>query len=202
MRYLKIGAISTAALALVLTAAVLGGVAPFLAALALTLILGLGWPYAVGISARYRHTVIILVSGTAAALLSWLPPDTRLTWIPALVALSMIAIFLAELIRGEGAQGRLTAVISSSAAVLAVISASGWVAMSHLLRSLGETSVLAVVVPGLFTAAIIGVAGYRLLSASPEHAPRRGVLSLAVLPVALLGPTALFAARLVGLMVI
>lgn len=201
-RYLGVALCSAAALLLTLAAAAVGGVAPFAAAVGMSLVLGLGWSAAVGIRARYRHNVIILTSGILAALLSWLPQDMRLTWLPAVVAMALIAIFLAELVRGEGAERRLESTISSTAAVLSAVSASGWVALSHYLHSLGDTPVVVVIVPGAVTFAVISVAGARLLAASPARSPKRGVLSLAVLPVALLGPCALFASQLAGLVVI
>lgn len=202
MKVLTIAVCATVVLGLALAAAVIGGPAPFLLAVGMSLVLGLGWAQAVGIRARYRHSVIILVSGTLAAAVSWLPAGDQLTWVPAIVAMALIAIFLAELIRGEGAAHRLESTIASTAGVLAAVSASGWVALSDYLHDLGGTPVVLVLVPGVVTAAIIGVAGYRLLMSGPERAPKRGLLSLSVLPVALLGPTALFAARVAAVMVI
>ena len=106
-----------------LAAAVAGGIAPYLLAAAMSLVLGLGWASAVGIRARYRHSIIILLSGALAAAVSALPAGDRLTWIPAIVAVALIAIFVAELVRGEGAEHRLESTISSTAGVLAAVAA-------------------------------------------------------------------------------
>ncbi|WP_144791296.1 hypothetical protein [Kocuria palustris] len=201
-KVLTIAVCATLVLALALAAAVAGGIAPFLLAAAMSVVLALGWAQAVGIRARYRHSIIILVSGILAAAVSWLPSGDQLTWAPAIVAMALIAIFLAELVRGEGSEHRLESTISSTAGVLAAVSASGWIALSQHLHDLGDTPVAMVVVPGLVTAVIIGVAGYRLLMSGPERAPKRGLLSLSVLPVALLGPTALFAGLIVAHVVI
>lgn len=201
-KVVTIAACATVALALALTAAVLGGPAPYILAAGMSLILGFGWASAVGIRARYRHSIIILLSGALAAAVSALPAGGRLTWVPAIIAMALIAIFLAELVRGEGAQHRLESTISSTAGVLAAVSASGWIALSQHLHDLGDTPVAMVIVPGVVTALLIGVVGFRLLLAVPERGPKRGLLTLSVLPVALLGPTALFAARIVALVVI
>ena len=117
------------------------------------------------------------------------------------MAVALIAIFVAELVRGEGAEHRLESTISSTAGVLAAVSSSGWIALSRHLHDLGDTPVAMVVFPGVLTGLIIGVVGLRLLLSAPERGPKRGLLALSVLPVALLGPTALFAARIVALMV-
>lgn len=201
MKVATIGVCATLVLGLALVAAVAGGIAPYLLAAAMSLVLGLGWASAVGIRARYRHSIIILLSGALAAAVSALPAGDRLTWIPAIVAVALIAIFVAELVRGEGAEHRLESTISSTAGVLAAVSSSGWIALSRHLHDLGDTPVAMVVVPGVLTGLIIGVVGLRLLLSAPERGPKRGLLALSVLPVALLGPTALFAARIVALMV-
>ena len=145
--------------------------------------------------------VLIASAGTLACLLVQLVPSQRLVWLPAVIGVSFMAVCVAELVRGEGAEHRLESTISSTAGVLAAVSSSGWIALSRHLHDLGDTPVAMVVVPGVLTGLIIGVVGLRLLLSAPERGPKRGLLALSVLPVALLGPTALFAARIVALMV-
>ncbi|MDO5617425.1 hypothetical protein [Kocuria sp.] len=201
MRYLKIIVTSVVALILALVSAAVGGPAPVIVVVAMSVVIGSGWSLAVGIPARYRHNVIILSSGILAALLSWLDPDQRLVWLPAIVGVALIATFLAELVRGEGAQHRLESTISSVVAVLAVVSSSGWIALSQSLNATDQSPVTAVLISGLVSFVVIGVIGARLIASAPQEGPKRGMASLAVTPVALLGPAVLVTSQLVGLVV-
>lgn len=201
MRYLKIIVISIVALVLALIAAAVGGLAPVVVVIAMSVVIGLGWSLAVGIRARYRHNVIILISGVLAALLSWWQPDQRLVWLPGIVGVALIATFIAELVRGEGARHRLESTISSVVAVLAVVSSSGWIALSQYLHESGRSPVASVVISGVLSFVVIGVIGARLIAAAPPAGPKRGIASLAVTPVALLGPAVLVTSQLVGIVV-
>ncbi|KAA9395234.1 hypothetical protein FCK90_02125 [Kocuria coralli] len=201
MRYLQIIVISIMALIIALAAAAMGGPAPVVVVIAMSVVIGSGWSSAVGIRARYRHNVIILTSGVLAAMLSWWQPDQRLVWLPAIVGMALIAIFIAELVRGEGARYRLESTISSVVAVLAVVSSSGWIALSQYLHDLGRSPVAPVLISGAVSFLVIGVIGARLIASAPKEGPRRGALSLGVTPVALLGPAVLVTSQIVGLVV-
>ena len=195
MRYIKIIVTSVVALVLALVSAAVGGPAPVIVVVAMSLVIGLGWSLAVGVPARYRHNVIILASGILAALLTWLRPEQRLVWLPAIVGVALIATFIAELVRGEGAKHRLESTISSVVAVLAVVSSSGWIALSQSLHSTGQSPLTAVLISGLVSFVAIGVIGARLIASMPQEGPKRGIASLAVTPVALLGPAVLFTSQ-------
>lgn len=201
MRYVKIIVTSVVALILALVSAAVGGPAPVIVVVAMSVVIGLGWSLAVGVPARYRHNVIILVSGILAALLSWLHPDQRFVWLPAIVGVALIATFIAELVRGEGAKHRLESTISSVVAVLAVVSSSGWIALSQSLHSTGQSPLTAVLIAGFVSFVVIGVIGARLIASAPQEGPKRGIASLAVTPVALLGPAVLFTSHWVGIVV-
>lgn len=201
MRYLKILAVSIVALVIALIAAAVGGIAPVVVVIGMSLVIGQGWSLAVGIPARYRHNIIILTSGVLAALLSWWQPDQRLVWLPAIVGIALIAIFLAELVRGEGARHRLESTISSVVAVLAVVSSSGWIALSQYLHDLGTSPAAPVLISALVSFLVVGVIGARLIASAPPEGPKRGVASLGVTPAALLGPAVLVTSQLVGLVV-
>ena len=198
MRYARIVGASVISLALALTASVMGGLAPWLVSAAMAVVIGVGWPAATGIAARRRHNVIIAVSGVlACSLVSWVP-DQQLIWLPAVVGVAFMTVFVAELVRGEGARGRLESTLASVTGVLAAVSASGWIALAHVgeLYELGAGTTLLGV--GLPVALIIAVVGTRIISASPENPRRRGLLALGVTPVALLGVAALLAGRVLG----
>lgn len=198
MRYIKIIVTSVVALVLALVSAAVGGPAPVIVVVAMSVVIGLGWSLAVGVPARYRHNVIILASGILAALLTWLRPEERFVWLPAIVGVALIATFIAELVRGEGAKHRLESTISSVVAVLAVVSSSGWIALSQSLHSTGQSPLTTVLISGLVSFVAIGVIGARLIASTPQEGPKRGIASLAVTPVALLGPAVLFTSQWVA----
>ncbi|MDO4253935.1 MAG: hypothetical protein Q4C81_02145 [Kocuria sp.] len=201
MRYLQIIVTSVVALVLALVSAVMGGLAPVAVVIAMSIVIGLGWSLAVGIPARYRHNVIILSSGVLAALLSWWYPEQRLVWLPAIVGVALIATFLAELLRAEGATYRLESTISSVVAVLAVVSSSGWIALSQSVHGSDHSPLLPVLFSGAVCFAAIGVIGARLIASVPQEGPKRGIASLAVTPVALLGPAVLVTSHIVSAVV-
>ncbi|GGG54755.1 hypothetical protein GCM10011374_17040 [Kocuria dechangensis] len=197
MRYAMIAACSVLSLVAVLGAVVVGGPAPALLAVAMSVLIGFGWPAATGIAARHRHNVIISAAGTVAALLVQFLPGQQLVWLPAVLGVALMSVFAAELVRGEGAEHRLESTIASTAGVLAAVSSSGWIALGDDYRTTGaEPSQLVLV--GLLLAAVVALVGGRLIAAAPADSPRRGVLVLGVTPVAFLGVAAVFAARVLG----
>ena len=159
---------------------------------ALVLIIAWGWPAASG-AAELRgdkrilsHTVIIGLAGLAAAALMHSAPLGRLvSLLPAVIAVGVVAGFIAELTRGEGAFARLESVISVSCGILAAVSAAGWVGMAQVY--LETRAGAAVWIIGAVIAAIIGVVGARLISAGPVGGPRRGAVTLGLAPVAFFG---------------
>lgn len=198
MRYARIVGAAVFSLALALAASVLGGLAPWAVSMAMAVVIGAGWPAATGIAARRRHNVIIAVAGVLACSLVSFVPDQELIWLPAIVGVAFMTVFVAELVRGEGAKGRLESTLASVTGVLAAVSASGWIALAHVQEqyALGTGDLLLGV--GLPVALLIGIVGTRIIAASPENPRRRGLLALGVTPVALLGIAALLAGRLLG----
>lgn len=200
MRYAVIAACSVLSLAAALGAVVVAGPVPLLLALGMSVVIGFGWPAATGIEARHRHNVIMSAAGVAAALLVQFLPGQQLVWLPAVVGVALMTVFVAELVRGEGAEHRLESTIAATAGVLAAVSSSGWIALAGEYRALGPGPGLLVVV-GAVVAAVVGLVGARLIAAAPKRSPKRGVVALGVTPVAFLGVGALFTARLVSTVV-
>lgn len=195
-----IAACSVLGLGAALAAVLAGPPAPLLLAVAMSVVIGFGWPAATGIAARHRHTVIMTAAGIVAAVLVQLVPGQQLVWLPAVVGVGLMTVFVAELVRGEGAEHRLESAIASTAGVLAAVSSSGWIALAEDYRASGADPRLLVVV-GAVLAALVALVGARVIAAAPRRSPKRGVVALGVTPVAFLGVAAVFTARLVGAVV-
>ena len=90
-----IAACSVLSLGAALAAVVVAGPAPLLLALAMSVVIGFGWPAATGIAARHRHSVVIGAAGVMAALLVHLLPGQQLVWLPAVVGVALMAVFAA-----------------------------------------------------------------------------------------------------------
>ncbi|MDY6051370.1 MAG: hypothetical protein SPI83_03040 [Rothia sp. (in: high G+C Gram-positive bacteria)] len=178
-------------IALVITAAISPDAAA-LAGLGAVLLIAGGWPASTGIAelrGRRRitsHSVIVLLSGVASLLYSWLNPGhAPLAFLPAIAAVGVVASFMVELARGEGAVGRLESVISCVSGVLASVSVAGWVGLAIVARDLETT--YPVVTIGLGVGLLLTLIGIRVVSAGPTEGPRRGAITLGVTPVALIG---------------
>ena len=198
MRYARIIGAAAAALVLALLASVVGTWAPLVVSVAMAVVIGFGWPAAAGIRARRRHNVIIAAAGVAASLLVEFVPSQELIWLPAVVGVSFMAVCVAELVRGEGAELRLESTLASVTGVLAAVGGSGWIALARVKAEYGLGAVLTVAGVGLPLALIIAVAGIRIISAAPRELRRRGMFTLGVTPVALLGVVAVFAGQILG----
>lgn len=198
MRYARIIGAAAVSLILALGASVLGGLLPLIVSVVMAVVIAVGWPAATGIKARRRHNVIIAAAGVIACSLVNFVPDQQLIWLPAVVGVAFMVVCVAELVRGEGAEGRLESTLASVTGVLAAVSASGWIGLSHVEELYGLGTWVTVTGVGLPLALIIGVVGVRIISAAPETPKRRGLLTLGVTPVALLGVAALFAGRILA----
>lgn len=182
---------------------------PYLAALMGAILVALvagGWPAATGVAELrgvYRitsHSVIILLSGLASIAMAIFRPGAEpLSYLPAIAAVGIVASFMVELGRGEGAIGRLESTISSITGVLASVSVAGWVGIAHVYEA-GRDS-WAVLGVGLLIALIVGAFGARLISAGPKEGPRRGAVTLGVTPVAFVGVVGYVSATFLTFMV-
>ncbi|MFW0154649.1 hypothetical protein ACN08X_01170 [Rothia sp. P6271] len=152
-----------------------------------------GWPAATGVAELrrvrriYSHSVIILLSGLCAVAMTLTihTQQQRLYLLPAIAALGVVASFLIELSRGEGARGRLESVIACSTGVLASVSVAGWVGLANVYQS--THSPFPMMVAGTVVCVLTALVGARLVSAGPQEGPRRGAVTLGVTPVAFVG---------------
>ncbi|WP_237224748.1 hypothetical protein [Rothia nasisuis] len=206
-RYALVAVSGITALIVLVAAAALSPALAALAGLGAVLLIAGGWPAATGIAelrGRTRittHSVIVLLAGLASLLYSWANPgDSPLAFLPAIAAVGVVASFIAELTRGEGAVGRLESVISCVSGVLASVSVAGWVGLAILAQDVDTAA--PVVLIGLGVGLLLGLIGIRVISAGPKEGPRRGAVTLGVTPVAFIGVIAyvcaIFLTRVIG----
>ncbi|WP_237200206.1 hypothetical protein [Rothia nasimurium] len=191
-RYTLVALSAVVTLTVLVLAALLSPALTVLAGLGAVLLIAGGWPAATGV-AELRgvrrvtsHSVIILISGLASIVYSWLySSGNPLSALPAIAAVGVVASFIAELLRGEGAIGRLESVISCVTGVLASVSVAGWIGLAFLAEP--GASAWPIIGLGLGIALFLGLLGIRVISAGPKEGPRRGAVTLGVTPVAFIG---------------
>ncbi|MDN5604815.1 hypothetical protein AB0Y14_04585 [Rothia sp. HC945] len=191
-RYWLVALSSLIVLVASLVGAVLSPMVSLVATVLLVALIAWGWPAASGIAELrgsknvLAHSAIFALCGWAGCALVYLAPTGKLlTLLPAVVAVGVVVIFLAELVRGEGAAARLESTISGAVGVFTAVSASGWVGMA-LVHHRTETGA-SVWGAGAILALCIGIVGARMIAAGPEGGLRRGAMTLGVTPVAFLG---------------
>ena len=95
----------------------------------ISVVVGLGWPHLLNVPARKSQGAVLALAGVAACAAAYLaPPTALLTWLPAVAALGVGAIFLIQLLRGTGQAHRLESTIGVITGVLLTTLGSGWVA--------------------------------------------------------------------------
>ncbi|MDN5654726.1 MAG: hypothetical protein L0G46_06525, partial [Kocuria sp.] len=131
-RYWLVALSSLIVLVASLVGAVLSPMVSLVATVLLVALIAWGWPAASGIAELrgsknvLAHSAIFALCGWAGCALVYLAPTGKLlTLLPAVVAVGVVVIFLAELVRGEGAAARLESTISGAVGVFTAVSASG-----------------------------------------------------------------------------
>ncbi|MDF2091639.1 hypothetical protein P0Y31_04735 [Knoellia sp. 3-2P3] len=132
---------------------------PVLVALAVALaglVMAWGWPALLGLPSRFGTTVVLVIGALSCTLAAALSPDEPfLRWVPAALAVSLIAAFLHQLLRRDG-RPRLTESVAASGAGLAVIaSGASYIPLPH---TLGGPQTLAAAMAGLGLAALADLA--------------------------------------------
>ncbi|MBM7051882.1 hypothetical protein [Rothia sp. ZJ1223] len=192
-RYTLVAAAAGISLVAVIVASMLTPVVSAVVCLVAVALVAGGWPAATGIAELrethriYSHSTIILLAGITSVLFALTTPnDDRLATVPVVAAVGVVGSFLLELLRGEGARGRLESVISCVTGVLASVSAAGWVALSRMYND-GNSDTWTMMLIGLVFALVVGLLGTRIIAAGPQEGPRRGAITLGVTPVAFIG---------------
>lgn len=192
-RYGLVAAAAASSLLAVIVTAIVSPLVSAVACLGAVALIAGGWPAATGVAELrqtyriYSHSTIILLAGITSVMFALTTPQSdRLAMLPAVAAVGIVSSFLVELVRGEGAKGRLESTISCATGVLASVSAAGWVALSRMYQD-GGSGTLEILLIGVGFALLVGLLGTRIIAAGPKEGPRRGAVTLGVTPVAFIG---------------
>jgi hypothetical protein len=132
---------------------------PVLVALAVALaglVVAWGWPVLLGLPSRRGTTTVLAIGAVACTAAAAMTPDEPyLRWVPAAVAVSLIAAFLHQLLRRDG-RPRLSESVAASGAGLAILSSGA--AYVPLPYTLGGSETLAVAMAGLALASLADLA--------------------------------------------
>lgn len=120
------------------------------------LVLAWGWPVLLGLPSRRGTTTVLAIGAVACTAAAAMTPDEPyLRWLPAAVAVSLIAAFLHQLLRRDG-RPRLSESVAASGAGLAILSSGA--AYVPLPYTLGGSETLAVAMAGLALASLADLA--------------------------------------------
>lgn len=119
---------------------------------------GFGWPYLLGVPARKTQgAVLALVGAVGVAAAYFAPATSMLTWLPAVVAVGVGAVFLIQLLRGTGQAHRLESTIGVIGGVLVAGMAAGWVAADRLPGSGGSQGLITASAAAVLTAILVSL---------------------------------------------
>ncbi|GAB3191148.1 hypothetical protein [Nesterenkonia suensis] len=155
MRYFLVAA-SALLSAIALVAGSWAGTAVLTAVVcAICVVLSLGWPQLMGVSARRSLSAVILVAGVVAALGAAVVQEVEslFFWSSVALAFGVMSVFVIQVLRGTGRPHRLESTLGASAGVVISTTAAGWVAGLRYpaeLVGIGDDDALGVLaVPGL-----------------------------------------------------
>ncbi|WP_170220582.1 hypothetical protein [Xylanimonas allomyrinae] len=176
-------AVTTAVLAAVVAAAASFGVLPLVGvAVALVVLLVIGWPAVVAAPAPGGLRIVVLAAGLGAAVVAWRTQgEPVLRHLPLVVAMSLVLAFLSEMLRRDGRARLVESLSGTVTGAFVAVAAAGWIATT---RSTGGTA--------LVVTAATAVAAAAAVSALPAARGWLGALSaVAVAAVAGAGAGAL-----------
>ncbi|MGQ7786641.1 hypothetical protein [Nesterenkonia sp. K-15-9-6] len=123
---------------------------------AICVILALGWPQLMGVTARRSLSAVILLAGVVAALGAAIVNEVEslFFWSSVALAFGVMAVFVIQVLRGTGRPHRLESTLGASAGVVISTTAAGWVAGLRYPAELvgladGEDALGVLAVPGL-----------------------------------------------------
>ncbi|GAA1181656.1 MULTISPECIES: hypothetical protein [Nesterenkonia] len=94
------------------------------------LVLSLGWPQLMGVTARRSLSTVILLAGVVAALGAAVVREVEslFFWSSVALAFGVMSVFVIQVLRGTGRPHRLESTLGASAGVVISTTAAGWVA--------------------------------------------------------------------------
>lgn len=145
--------VAAVALAAVVVASSVSGLATAIVVGVLILVAAVGWPYVLGVPARKSQSTAIALSALAASAAAYTAPaGLALAWLPGAVALGVGAIFMIQLIRGTGQSHRLESTLGASAGLFMITLGAGWIAAEGLAINEGTSGVTLVTGISVLTA--------------------------------------------------
>ncbi|MGJ9404655.1 hypothetical protein [Arthrobacter sp. KK5.5] len=120
----------------------------------LVLLFAIGWPRMMDLPAASSASVLVALAGWAAATVasaSSMPEPMK--WMAACAAVGVIAVFVAQLMRGTGERQRLESTVTGAGGIVVAVFGSGWVAVDRLAPNASNSSMM--VVSGLSIAAAV-----------------------------------------------
>ena len=129
---------------------------------------GIGWPHLLAVPAKKSQGAVLALAGAVACAAAYAAPATALlTWLPAVAAVGVGAVFLIQLLRGTGQAHRLESTIGNIAGVLVAVMGSGWVAADRLAGAHGSSAGLTIGAAGIAAALAVALIPLRDRIAGP-----------------------------------
>lgn len=130
MKYIPVAASALLAATALALASWVGTVAMTLVVCGLSILIALGWPQLMGVSARRSLSTVIASAGVIAALGAGVvgAADDLFFWSSVALAFGVMSVFLIQVLRGTGRPHRLESTIGACAGVLIATTGAGWIA--------------------------------------------------------------------------
>lgn len=130
MRYLPVALTALLSATAVAAASWLGTAALTAVVCVICLVVALGWPQLMGVSARRSLSTVILLAGVVAAVGAATVDEveTLFFWSSVSLAFGVMTVFVIQVVRGTGRPHRLESTLGASAGVVITTTAAGWVA--------------------------------------------------------------------------
>lgn len=142
VRYLPVAGSALLAAAALALASWGGTVAVTAVVCVICLIVALGWPQLMGVTARKSLSAVILAAGVVAAIgaAQVQRPQDLFFWSSVALAFGVMVVFVIQVLRGAGRPQRLESTLGACGGVLITTTAAGWVAGLRYPAELAGTS--------------------------------------------------------------
>ncbi|GAA1821984.1 hypothetical protein [Nesterenkonia flava] len=130
MKYFPVALMALAAPLLIAALSWAGTAALTVAVCALCVVVAVGWPQLMGVTARKSLSMVILAAGVIAAVGAALVAKTEnlFFWSSVALAFGVMTVFVIQVLRGTGRPHRLESTLGACTGVVITTTAAGWVA--------------------------------------------------------------------------